>query len=77
MIISFVDELLPKTSVPHELIEKVEPTLTWDIMLVCFEEEYRDLVQSLFFIPYLEPWYAAGHFPCFCMGQHLVRKNPL
>jgi len=64
LIISFVDGLLSKFPLQDKALKNVRDALSWDIMLVCFEQEYRDLVAPFFYIPVVEPWYAAGHFPC-------------
>lgn len=64
MILSFVDTLLPKIPVSEKGRRNVRDALSWDIMAICFECEYRDIVEPIFYIPFLDPWYAAGHFPC-------------
>jgi hypothetical protein len=69
IIVSFVEQLLPKTPVPTKLAPKVKATLSWDIMFLCFEYHYQDIVQPVFYIPYLEPWYSKGHFPCGWDGE--------
>jgi hypothetical protein len=61
---SFVDNLLPKTSLPEQFRKTVTDNLRWDILLICLETEYTDVVNPIFYVPYLDPWYAAGHFPC-------------
>jgi hypothetical protein len=68
-ITSSVDALLLESSIPKDIISKVAPQVSWDIMLICFENEYADLVQPFFYIPLLEPWYASGHFPCGWQGN--------
>jgi hypothetical protein len=35
-----------------------------DLMLICLETHYQDIVKPVFHTPYLDIWYAAGHFPC-------------
>ena len=64
VIVSFLDRSLPKSGVPEDFLNKVRDGLRWDILGICLEQEYRDLVAPLFYIPQLEPWYASGHFPC-------------
>lgn len=64
LINSFVDRLLSKTTLPQSLFEEVKPRVAWDIYFICIEHEYRDLAEPLFYVPCLDPWYAAGHFPC-------------
>jgi hypothetical protein len=43
----------------------------WDILSICLEVEYGDLVPPLVFVPYLLPVYKAGHFPCGWSGPKL------
>ncbi|EEF58748.1 hypothetical protein [Pedosphaera parvula] len=64
LILSFVDTMLTTAPVPESYREKLRHELTWDIMFICLEEEYKDLVEPLLHIPQLDGWYAAGHFPC-------------
>ena len=69
LIISFLKGSLSKSRVPENLRANLMDDLCWDIMGICFEEEYRDVVLPLFYIPHLEPWYALGHFPCGWDGE--------
>lgn len=64
LILSFVDGLLPKFPLQGKALKNIRDSLSWDIMLICFEEEYKDLTVPFFYIPVVEPWYAAGHLPC-------------
>lgn|ERR1039458_3726145 len=64
LVHSFVDGLLPKFPLQDKALKNVRDAVSWDIMLICLEQEYRDLVKPFFYIPFVEPWYAAGHFPC-------------
>jgi hypothetical protein len=68
-IVSFIEELLPKTGLPAEVTKKVKDNLSWDIMFICLEQEYSDVVKPFFYIPLLDPWYAAGHCPCGWDGE--------
>lgn len=63
-IVTFADALFSKRALPGDIVKKVKPQLSWDIMLICLEEEYRDVVEPAFYIPFLDRWYAEGHFPC-------------
>jgi hypothetical protein len=45
--------------------------VSWDILSICLETEFSDLVPPKFFVPRLEPVYAAGHFPCGWEGPEL------
>ena len=64
IITASLEESLQNSRIPKEFISRVKNPIRWDILFMCLEEEYRDLVEPIFFIPHLEPWYAAGHFPC-------------
>lgn len=64
LILSFVDGLLNKVPLQDKALKNIRDALSWDIMAICIEYEYRDLVEPFFYIPVVEPWYAAGHFPC-------------
>jgi hypothetical protein len=65
----FVDSLLPKSAIPEKLLKKMKPRLSWDIMFICLEIEYSDIVKPFFYLPLLDPWYASGHLPCGWDGQ--------
>jgi len=68
-ILRFVDGFTPGTKVSADVLDKVRPMVSWDLMLICFEFEYRDIVAPIFYIPILEPWYASGNFPCGWDGE--------
>jgi len=76
LIRSFVDALHLRTGIEAELAEKIKSDLSWDITGMCLEEEYKDLEQPPFFLPYLDPWYAAGHFPCGWDGKQFPERWP-
>lgn len=63
-ILAFVDSLLPKIPVKDKGLKNIRDSLSWDIMSICFEIEYNDIVDPIFFVPHSDPWYASGHFPC-------------
>ena len=67
----YVDSMLLKSSLNEVERKSVKAKISWDLMFICFEEEYRDLVVPLFYIPYLDVWYNAGHFPCGIVGKKL------
>jgi hypothetical protein len=69
VILSFVESCISKYPIPVKLSVKVRAQLSWDIMLICFEEEYRDLVGPIFYLLLLDPWYAEGHLPCGWEGK--------
>jgi hypothetical protein len=68
-IVRFVDGFVPSLKVPADVLHRIRPAVSWDLMLICFEFEYRDVVDPIFYIPVLEPWYAGGHFPCGWDGE--------
>ena len=45
--------------------------VSWDMLMICMETEFSDLVSPLFFIPRLCPIYETGHFPCGWEGPKL------
>jgi hypothetical protein len=64
MVLAFVDDLLGRFPLKDKALKNVRDALSWDIMFICLEHEYSDLLSPFFYIPIVEPWYAAGHFPC-------------
>jgi hypothetical protein len=64
LVHSFIDGLLPKFPLQDKALKNVRDDLSWDIMGICLEFEYRDIVEPIFYMPVVEPWYAKGHFPC-------------
>jgi hypothetical protein len=46
-------------------------TVDWDILCVCMELEYADLIPPRFFVERAK-WYLAGHFPCGWEGDFPV-----
>ena len=76
VIRSFLDTALAKTSVPDTFVEKIKVELSWDIMFICLEQEFRDLVKPPFHLPLLDPWYASGHFPCGWNGKQFPERWP-
>ena len=61
---AFIDSLLAKFPLQDKALKNVKEALSWDITFICLEHEYRDIVSPIFYIPAVEPWYAAGRFPC-------------
>lgn len=68
-IVSFVDGMLHGSGVPRELQAKIQHTVSWDIMFICVEYEYQDVVTPLFHALLLDSCYSAGHFPCGWSGK--------
>lgn len=60
---------------PVAVTFKLEPdfrsAVSWDMLLICMETEFSDLVPPMFFVPRLLPVYTAGHFPCGWEGPKL------
>lgn len=54
---------------PTDVFDDIKDTASWDIMFISLEHEYADIVEPLFSIPYLDPWYSKGHFPCGWTGE--------
>ncbi len=61
---SFVASLLVRVPVGERYRKALGDDLTWDLLGMCLESNYADIVTPVFYVPHLEPWYAAGHFPC-------------
>ena len=64
LILSFVDTLLLKVPLEAKELKKIKDNVSWDILGICLETHYADIAEPIFSIPYLDCWYAAGHFPC-------------
>jgi hypothetical protein len=74
VIKTFVTEELAKHPVPVSDLPKLNAALVWDMMFLCLEYEFEDVLEPLFFIPFLQPWYAAGHFPCGWDGEEFPEQ---
>ncbi len=66
---AFISDLIGGMKVPSEFADEIQRNVPWDIIFICVEEAFSDIVRPVFHIPVLEPWYAAGHFPCGWDGQ--------
>ena len=64
VINGFVADLISRNHESKWITEKLKNDLRWDIMFICLEREYQDVVEPLFYLPYLDPWYSSGHLPC-------------
>ena len=69
IIDSFLTTMIPGSSVPPQWAAAIKVELSWYIFFICIEEEYSDLVEPPFYLPFLDPWYASGHFPCGWEGK--------
>ena len=64
VIHAFTDDLLTKIPIKDKGLKNIRNSVSWDMMFICLEIEYSDIVNPIFSLPYLDPWYASGHFPC-------------
>ncbi|HXE42593.1 MAG TPA: hypothetical protein VN516_06175 [Candidatus Baltobacteraceae bacterium] len=46
-------------------------SFSWDLIMLCRETEFSDLMEPYFFVPRLLPIYMAGHFPCGWTGPYV------
>lgn len=53
----------------HGLTEDFLGQVKWDILHMCIEAEYADLVEPSFYAS-LSNWYSKGHFPCGWQGSY-------
>lgn len=60
----FIEGLVARIPLNGKELKNVKDNLRWDLGLICLETHYEDIVKTVFFVPCLDPWYAAGHFPC-------------
>lgn len=70
----FVESLSPRIPLSDQLRTRLGHQLSWDISFICLKCEFSDIVEPIFSIPVLEPWYAAGHFPCGWDGKEFPRR---
>jgi hypothetical protein len=63
-IVSCVEDLRSVVTAPVSIFEKVRHNIAWNLLFICLEAEYSDVVEPIFFIPYVDKWYQCGHFPC-------------
>ena len=61
---SSIDSLLTRVPLKGATGHIVKANVLSDLQCICLETHYQDIVKPPFFIPYLDPWYASGHFPC-------------
>jgi hypothetical protein len=60
----FIEESAARIPLKGQELKNVQDTVHGDLSLICLETHYRDIVKPVFFVDCLDPWYAAGHFPC-------------
>ena len=53
------------------LKQDFQRAVSWDMLMICLETEFSDLLPPMFSVPRLQPIYAAGHFPCGWEGPKL------
>ena len=62
----------------QEYVEKndlgvaITDDLRWNLLHICCESEYDDVVKPLYFLDNVWPWYQSGHFPCGWDGVELT-----
>jgi glycosylphosphatidylinositol transamidase (GPIT) subunit GPI8 len=44
--------------------KKLLSCVRWDVLHICLEAEFGNIVQSSFYLNHLKPIYVSGHFPC-------------
>lgn len=64
MICPFVEGLVSKVPLNDRDRRRVRDAINWDLLFICLEAHYQDIVKPIFYVPFLDPWYLAGHFPC-------------
>jgi len=74
IICPFVEGLVSKLPLNDRDRKNVRDAVNWDLLSVCLEANYQDIVKPPFYIPYMDPWYAAGHFPCGWDGDEFSGK---
>jgi hypothetical protein len=72
ILVSFAEQLTSQLPLSDELKKEVKGSVSWDTMGMCLECEFSDILKPAFFTNILDPFYAAGHFPCGRKG-----RNPL
>jgi len=64
LVKSKIEHIVKKNHLPSIL----EDTVQWDILHLCIESEFADIVEPGFYASQAY-WYVAGHFPCGWMGD--------
>ena len=64
IIMAFAENLVQNLDLASKDRNGVKECIVWDIGMICLEKEFEDLLKPFFYIPYLDSWYANGHFPC-------------
>jgi hypothetical protein len=68
-IVSWLEPTIAPIVTQHHLPKIVVDSLRWYLMHICFEVEYEDIVEPLFYLPLIDPWLQRGHFPCGWVGE--------
>jgi len=71
--IPLVREKIGSVVVSNSLPIEFEDCVQWDILGLCMESEYADIVKPGFFAA-LGYWYMVGHFPCGWEGEEGTGK---
>jgi len=61
--IPFVRRKIESVVQDHHLPKVFEDTVQWDVLALCMETEYADVVPPGFYTGHAY-WYTKGHFPC-------------
>lgn len=62
-VIPFVQRKIDAVRCDNNLPEVFENTVIWDIIHLCMEAEYADLIAPGYYASQAY-WYVKGHFPC-------------
>lgn len=54
-----------------QLKSDFQGAVSWDMLMICLETEFSDVISPIFFVSRLLPIYEAGHFPCGWEGPKL------
>ena len=74
MIDSLLDSLMQKVPLADEPKTKVRNRIQFDLFYILLECEFSDISEPVLFMKHLDPWYAAGHFPCGWDGEEFPRS---
>jgi hypothetical protein len=74
-----IDEIVKATVINMDRIDEkgrdvITESMSWDLMMICMEVEYSDVIAPFFFVPKLKFVYQGGHFPCGWSGKKISEK---
>jgi hypothetical protein len=79
----FVEGIQIKIEAECDVRNIITASISWDLMMICMEIEYSNIMVPFFFVPNLKSIYQEGHFPCGWSGKKISEKwaslsdNPL